>query len=78
MATEALTDGDRQLISMARELAALNTSAAMAAHTGSDPADILGAYAAAFGDAKVLLRMMADLAERLAGESAATEGSGDG
>jgi len=64
----------RKVITMARELAAL-TGPQLAAHTGSDAADILGAYAAAFGEAKVLLRSLADIAERLAGEP--TEGGSD-
>jgi len=54
----------RKVIAMARELAALKASD-LAVHTGSDPADVLGAYAAAFGEAKVLLRALADIAERL-------------
>ena len=54
----------RKVIAMARELAALKAHE-LAAHTGSDPADVLGAYAAAFGEAKVLLRSLAAIAERL-------------
>jgi len=56
-----------KVIAMARELAALTGPAALAAHTGSDPADALGTYAAAFGEAKTLLRALADIAERLSG-----------
>jgi hypothetical protein len=54
----------RKVIAMARELAALKAPD-LAAHTGADPADVLGAYAAAFGEAKVLLRALAAVAERL-------------
>ena len=60
----------RKVIAMARDLAALTGPGALAAHTGSDAADVLGAYAGAFGEAKVLLRSLADIAERLAGDGA--------
>lgn len=77
----------RKVIAMARELAALTGPAALAAHTGSDPADIIGAYAAAFADAKGLLRALADMTEGLMDrterrrawrESLRTGGSEDG
>jgi hypothetical protein len=55
----------RKVITMARELAALTGPGELAAHTGSDPADVLGAYAAAFGEAKTLLRSLADVTEGL-------------
>lgn len=60
----------RKVIAMARELAAITGPGDLAAHTGSDPADIIGAYAAAFGEAKVLLRSLAVIAERLSGGEA--------
>ena len=61
----------RKVITMARELAALSGPAALAAHTGSDPGDVLGAYAAALGEAKTLLRALAAITERLAGDEQA-------
>jgi hypothetical protein len=60
----------RKTVGRARTLAALKASD-LAAHTGSDPADVLGAYAAAFGEARVLLRALADIADRLSGEDPA-------
>jgi hypothetical protein len=60
----------RKTVDLARKLASLKASE-LAAHTGSAPGDVLGAYAAAFGEAKVLLRALADIADRLSGEDPA-------
>ncbi len=52
----------RKIITMARDLVSYSRSDLMK-HTSSIPGDDIGMYAAAFGEAKVLLNELADMME---------------
>ena len=60
----ALTEHDTEIITRARQLAALSGAADVRTHTGDS--DSLYSYVAAFGEAQELLRALTAIAERTA------------
>ena len=70
----ALTDGDRQLIARARELAALPDADAIEAYTGKGHPE---SFAVVLGRAQVTLGCLAGLAERLGGDEGQAPGPGE-